>query len=263
LTAALRRLEGAAPCSCEDAAQALLDGGVTETETHPGGVLRLARWYGLPTDLRLAEGQNGQVLVAPAVAGVSAGLHQMLTRAGRAGHADIAGVAADDGQLLRRLLFQLAGDPRLHLEGPMAYRVDDRSSALALFTARMLIAAPGPLYVEEIHQGLQRAWRYRRRHLISSSALTTWISQQPWLQVIDHQARLAAQLTRDQLRRATDRTTESLRATLGATGTATWQQLVRPLTVDGMKSETAKIAVHTHPIRVRVARNAYQVIGSR
>jgi hypothetical protein len=263
LSEALRRLEAAAPCRCEDAAQALLDDGVTETEIHPGGVLRLARWYGLATDLRLAEGENGQVLVAPPAAGVIAGIHQVLTRAGRAGYADIAGVAAGDGELLRRLLFQVRRDPRLHLDGPVGYRVDDRSSALAVFVARMLVSAPGPLYVEEIHQGLQRAWRYRRQHLIASSALTTWISQQPWLQVTDPQVRLGGQLTSDQLRRATDRTTESLRATLGATGTATWQQLVRPLTADGMKPETAKIAVHTHPILVRVARNAYQVIGSR
>jgi hypothetical protein len=161
LLAALRLLEDLVPCESGEAAAALLGGGLSDAVIHPGGVLSLARWYGVPTELRLVARGGGTAVVGPRPADLSADFHRVLTAVGRAGYTELTPITGATAGARRRLDTALAQDARVRCDGGLVVRVDDRVSGLARHVVRMVVAAPRPLMLAELHEGLQRNWRYK------------------------------------------------------------------------------------------------------
>lgn len=50
-----------------------------------------------------------------------------------------------------------------------------------MHVVRMLRASSRPLALAEVHDGLVRAWRFRRDRLVPLGLLETWVVLQPWI----------------------------------------------------------------------------------
>ena len=262
LLEALRVLERSAPCTGGDAAAILLDSGAITVSLHPGGVLSLARWYGVPHGLRLQRRPDGTtVTVGPPSADLTAAVRRVTASLGRAGHVNLGGICGDNSRLRRRLELDLSQRPGIRVQGDLALSVNDQSSGLAMHVVRMLRASPRPLGLTEVHEGLLRGRRFRRDRLLPFDLLEAWVVLQPWI-------------VRDGAGLTTPRRLSSRLSSLAASGgtaqllplvrpgrVVSWQQLLGALQAAGMAAEAAKTAVHCSPILVHVGLDAYQLRG--
>jgi hypothetical protein len=141
---ALRLLEELVPCPSAVAAAALITAGLANSPMHAGGVLTLARWYGVRTNLRLEAGRGGATMVVgPPATSTRAATHRILTAVGRAGWVDLGRLRGDDAPPYGRPIdYAISQDSRLRRTGDVVVRVDDRGSGLSALVVRMLVTAP-------------------------------------------------------------------------------------------------------------------------
>jgi hypothetical protein len=77
----------------------------------------------------------------------------VLTAASWAGYSEMTHLVGATASSLRRLDTAFAQDSRVRCTGGLVVRVDDRGSGLARHVVRMLVAAPRPLMLTELHEG--------------------------------------------------------------------------------------------------------------
>ena len=261
LIRAVQLLQELTPIPVADATAALRAAGLLDSPMHPAGVLSLAHLYRVATPLRVETTDVRPTLVGPTHPEAQAKLRSILGTVRAAGHANLISLLADDPVLVRAVEHQIGRTERVHRRGPVLLRVDDRSSGLATHVLRMLYAAPRPLTVAELHDGLDRAWRFRRQRRVSPALLQDWLTHQPWLTVGDATVAMAGPATVSQTRRAHAGGTHELAQQLRA-GTATFAELLQPLREAGLGADAAKMVVHTHPILIHCALNSYALRGA-
>ncbi len=255
-------LERLAPCPSIDAVLALLDAGLMHTPIHPGGVLSLARWYGVPTSLRIEAHGAGTAVAAGRGPKPPGELRRLRVALGRRGHLNLAELQHVEANTLRQVEFALDRDGRVQRNGALVLRVDDRASGLCRQVVRMLVCSPRSLRLDELLEGLARNWRFRRQHIPDETTLAAWVAVQPWLRRRGRRVALHGALTPEQQQMAVSAGTRELNRTLAAGGGSTsWAELVAALTNAGFLVETAKIAVLTSPIVCPVARDRYTLLG--
>ena len=262
LVQALGVLERVVPCLAEHATDVLMDAGLTETPMHPGGVLRLADWYSVPTSLRLVFGSEPTVLVGKRDPAASRAMHQVMTGLSRAGFGSADGPPGLGDRAGREFDYLLTLNRRARRSGDLIVLADDRTSGLFLQVSRMLRFAPRPLTEDELYGGLTRHWRFRPKRLPARLTVSAWLDAQSWLRRADNAVSLGATLTLAETAKTDAGGTAELAAVVASGATASWPQLVAALTVKGVKPETAKMAAHTNPILVHVGPNQYRLRGT-
>ena len=262
LSQALQLLEHCAPVYGGQAAALLLEEGLTGEVMHPGGVLTLARWYGVSHGLRLERQADGTTMVVgPSTQASTAAVRRLVASLGRAGYADLETVSQGEGVLRRHLDRDLRRRPGVFVDGDLVLSVDDQTSGLAAHVVRMLTSSPRPLTLDEVHEGLTRAWRFRRYRLVRLELLEAWVAAQPWIRrdgvCLTVSRRLPGRLSG----LAAGGGTTAVLPLVRRGRLASWRQILAALEVSGMRAEAAKMAAHSSVILVHAGHDEYRLRG--